>query len=298
MGKFTVARYDELVTERGYPLSTFFVLSPCVWKEHGRYHVLVRAVNRSEEAAEKVARIFYGAGDSALRFTMDASPAIAPGPQEDDKDGAEDPTLASSDGTYYVFYSGWNQSKREGHLLLASGRDIRHLTKQGRVLGDTGFRNAKEATIVKAADGNWRLFFEFAEDDRSKIGCATAASLAGPWTCGQEPFRYRDGAWDSWHLSPGPVITREGGLPVMFYNGADQNARWRIGWVEFDKKFGKITGRCEDPLVHPPREKRHPDDTDIAFASSAVEEGHGIGLYYSIADQYMMRALVARPAAS
>jgi len=44
-------------------------------------------------------------------------------------------------------------------------------------------------------------------------------------------------------------------------------------------------------LIAPPRDEPA-GDTDIAFASSAVEAGGAIELYYSIADKDMLRAVV------
>lgn len=62
----------------------------------------------------------------APRPTESTSPddelAIAPGPDEDDLDGCEDPTLAIVDATHYVYYTGWNERRKRGELLLAAGR--------------------------------------------------------------------------------------------------------------------------------------------------------------------------------
>jgi predicted GH43/DUF377 family glycosyl hydrolase len=102
-------------------------------------------------------------------------------------------------------------------------------------------------------------------------------------------------SWDSWHLSSGPVICTDPDAPVMFYNGATQRAEWRIGWVVFDGAYERVLDRCEKPLITPPP-RREPEDTDIAFAASAIEEGRIIYLYYSIADKDMMRAAIRRAA--
>ena len=77
----------------------------------------------------------------------------------------------------------------------------------------------------------------------------------------------------------------------MFYNGATEGAAWRVGWVRFEPNYRRVVDRCELPLVSP-GDRRAPDDTDIAFAASAVVENERISLYYSIADRYCMRAMV------
>ena len=62
---------------------------------------------------------------------MDSQPVIAPGPEDYDIAGCEDPTLAVVNKTCYVYYSGWNETEKTGQLLLASGPDCAHLEKRG-----------------------------------------------------------------------------------------------------------------------------------------------------------------------
>jgi hypothetical protein len=51
---FTVEDITAVELERTSPLSGIFVLSPCVWQEDDTYKLLVRAVNPSEDASQKV----------------------------------------------------------------------------------------------------------------------------------------------------------------------------------------------------------------------------------------------------
>lgn len=277
-------------------LETMYKLSPFVWRESDHYELLLRVVNYSDTPSEKVARIHRGLSLDGVHFALGAQPVIPPGddvPDAYDSGGCEDPTVAYVDGTYYVYYTGWNEHLKRGELLLASGPTLQALEKRGIALPSTPtHRNPKEAEIVRADDGTWRLFFEYAEDERSKIGVARAPRVDGPWTVQPPLFGARDG-WDAWHLSTGPVITGPNALPVMFYNGATRDAAWRIGWVVFDRDFSRVVARGDDPMVVPgPR--RFPEDTDIAFAASAVVVGSEIHLYYSIADRHVMRATVRR----
>ena len=163
MRGFTVKNIAPVGLVRTSPLSGMFVLSPCVWREDDTYKLLVRAVNPSENASQKVARIYYGESDNGLQFRMADYPALAPGTRED-KDGCEDPTLERVDGRYYVYYSGWDETKKVGQLMLAVGETVDDLNKQGVViaLDRDSHTNPKEATVVAAEDGSWRLFFEYA----------------------------------------------------------------------------------------------------------------------------------------
>ena len=294
MNGFVVQAAEPLILEAKPPLSQMYTLSPFAWHDGLRWEILLRAVPRRDDRPElKIACAYYGTSVDGLHFAMDDAPAIAAGPDAEDLDGCEDPTVAIWNGTYFVYYTGWNQSKKQGNLLLASGPDPRHLTKQGvRLAATAAVDNPKEATIVSAKDGTWRLFFEYAQGGASKIGIASAPSVDGPWTVNAPLFDARKGHWDNWHLSTGPILLSDVSRPVMFYNGATQDAHWRIGWIAFDAEYTRIVDRCDEPLIVPPAPEG--DYTDIAFAASAVETDDAIFLYYSIADRDMIRARLDR----
>ncbi len=294
METFELVASEALTMEAVAPLSEMYTLSPFVWRKAKGWEVLLRAVPRRDDMPVlKIARIYYGRSQDGLHFVMDKEPALAPGPRPEDLDGCEDPTVAIDNGTHSVYYSGWNEQTKQGVLLLATGPDGAHLEKQGVRLASTPQQaNPKEATIVRARDGSWRLFYEFAADDASQIGLASAPTVDGPWTVQEPLFGARRGQWDDWHLSTGPLLLNDPQRPVMFYNGATQDAKWRIGWVMFDADYTQVIARSQEPLIVPPPPV--PPATDIAFAASAVEQGEQIYLYYSVADQEMLRATLRR----
>ena len=151
--------------------------------------------------------------------------------------------------------------------------------------------NLKEATVDRTAAGGWRMFYDYARNEASLIGLAVGGDVAGPWRHLPQPFTPRTDSWDAWHLSPGPLLTTDKDCPVMFYNGATRDARWRIGWIAFDAEYTTVVDRCIEPLiVPPPRGER--TDTDIAFAASVVIVEGAIWLYYSIEDTSLYRAIV------
>ncbi len=291
---FALASMDEVHFFCSDELAGLYKLSPFVWLEGGRYEMLLRVVNRSEQPSEKVARVHRGWSTDGVAFELAEVPAIAAGPDvlgSLDSGGCEDPTVARVGDTYYVYYSGWNERIKRGELLLASGSSLAGLEKRGIALESTdAARNPKEATVVRTRDGSWRLFFEFAGEDASKIGIARSANVDGPWEVLAPLFESRPG-WDSWHLSTGPVLDSDPDFPVMFYNGATRDAHWRIGWIVFDADYTRVVARCIEPIVLPHIHRNH-DDTDIAFAASSVEIDGSIHLYYSVADQYVVRAIV------
>ncbi|MDP9018869.1 MAG: hypothetical protein M3N19_11190, partial [Candidatus Eremiobacteraeota bacterium] len=97
---FTVVRMEPLHLDAAAPLCDMYTLSPFVWKSNSAHDLLVRAVNHSDTASEKVARIYHGVSTDGLNFAMDAEPVIPPGPSDLDCDGCEDPTVASCEGVY------------------------------------------------------------------------------------------------------------------------------------------------------------------------------------------------------
>ena len=294
---FALERTEELSFTSAAALAPMYKLSPYVWREAEDCRLFLRVVNADADPAKKVARIHAGRSADGLHFALDPTPAIVPAtdPAAADSGGCEDPTVARVGETYYVYYSGWNEHRKEGSLMLAAGPDLHGLAKRGVALASTAaVRNPKEATIVRAADGRWLLFFEFARENRSWIGVAESEDVAGSWRVLPEPFEMRDGAWDEWHLSPGPIVETERG-PVMFYNGATKSAAWRVGWALFDPGYRRVHARGDAPLVGP-GDRRAAEDTDIAFAASALMDDERIRLYYSIADRYCMRATVRQNA--
>jgi predicted GH43/DUF377 family glycosyl hydrolase len=226
---------------------------------------------------------------------MRDAPAITPGPDAIDAGGCEDPTVMhGKEGAYRIFYTGVEAGRRQGSLLLAEGPDLVHLHKKRAMLkAPEGWGNIKEATLAKGSDGTFRLFFEYAREGASRVGVATGSSPEGPWTIVDDPFTVRPDGWDNWHLSTGPIVQRDGEDPVMFYNGATLDARWRIGWISFSPDFTAVTNRGIEPLIMPPPAKDR-TATDIAFAASCLVDGEDILLYYSLEDQILRRALVRR----
>ena len=271
-------------------------MSPFVWREARLLRMLVRAVPNPFGSHDATGIIASAVSEDGLFFRVNPQIAIAPGPGHTSPDagGCEDPTLElGPDGHYFVFYTGVDAERSQGCMMLAQGTSMDTLVKQEVVIkAPPGEGSIKEATLVRCHDGHWQLYFEYAANDASRIGVARAESIGGPWTAMPDPFTIREGSWDNWHLSTGPIIRLPGRDPVMFYNGATIDARWRIGWVSFDRDFKRVTDRCLEPLVVPPPA---PDRqaADIAFAASNILHGDQIALYYSIADRSLERALVS-----
>jgi predicted GH43/DUF377 family glycosyl hydrolase len=271
------------------------LMSPFVWKEGAHYRMMVRVLPHPLGPTDPTGVIWCGASTDGLYFVIDKEPSIIPGPDPIDSGGCEDPTVVQDgQGSYLVYYTGVDAKRQQGSLLVARGSDLRDLKKvQGILKAPAGEGNIKEATLAQARDGSFRLFYEYARDNASRIGMVRGPGADGPWTVVDDPFTIREDSWDNWHLSTGPMIDGPGGDHVMFYNGATIDARWRIGWIAFSPDFSKVTGRGIEPiLMLPPAQDR--SAADIAFAASCVIEGADIFLYYSLEDSILRRATIRR----
>ena len=283
-------RIDPLSLRGPDEFSRCELMSPYVWREtDGLFGVLVRAVPEEGDAAS-TGSVWYGRGCDGLSFDMEDVPVLSPGPGLLDLCGCEDPTVVSDGNELIVFYTGLDEHG-DGHLLWASGPDVHSLKKHGVAASSfQGERDIKEAEVV-VRDGRWTMCYEYARAEASMIGYAEGEGPTGPWRETRHEFGARDGYFDSWHLSPGPMLLGDPDHPIMFYNGATHDARWAIGWVVFDYADNLVLDRCEVPLIGSPGED---GGRDIAFAASLIDEGDTVHLYFSYNDRTCHRAVIAR----
>lgn len=292
-------RAIEDVTLNGPPaLMARDWMSPFVWREtEDRWGIMVRAVPRPGDGRPVDTGVIWAgwSSDGGRSFAMLDAPSIVPGPDDHDAGGVEDPTvLRQADGSYIVYYTGVRADMAHGELSYAAGPAVDRLVKSGVVLASSKSEgNTKEATVERTGDGRWRLFYEYAADQASRVGLAIGPEAVGPWDEQPAPFLPRPDSWDNWHLSTGPLLLDDPDMPVMFYNGATMDARWRIGWVAFDRDCTRVVARGIEPLVTP-APARDRTATDIAFAASAVSSQDAIWLYYSLEDRRLARARVRR----
>src|SRR3546814_16641546 len=105
-------------------------------------------------------------------------------------------------------------------MLYATGQSLDALEKQGVALASSKtMGNTKEATVGRTADGHWRLWYEYAAENASRVGLAIGPGGAGPWDEQPTPFLPRPNSWDNWHLrseerSVGKGCVRTGNIRV------------------------------------------------------------------------------------
>jgi predicted GH43/DUF377 family glycosyl hydrolase len=268
-------------------LSQSGLMSAYVWRDkHQGCSMVFRVVPHGDSIT---GQIWYAKGDG-LSFHADTKPILAPDIDGLDCGGCEDPTLVRVDDGCLVYYTGL-RADRTAQLLYATAPDIHSLEKRGVAHASTmADHNTKEATIEHYG-GRWLLLFEYSREGRSRIARAIAVGPAGPWRDEIDPFHARADKWDSWHLSTGPLLIDEPNAPLMFYNGANVEGDWAIGWVRLSQSFSGIVERCEHPLISPPTEPG-PNGRRIAFASSLVALDDAIWLFFTENDRTLSRATI------
>lgn len=292
--RFAVKTIEQVELTGPEQLLRSDLMSPFVWRtQSGKLALLLRAVPPAGEEGAITGRIWYGKGDpDGLHFALDSTPLLAPGPGDLDILGCEDPTFVPATGSCVVYYTGLD-ANGSGQMLYASGPDIHALEKKGVALASSKTeRNTKEASVEVTKDGQWRLFYEYAHDWRSRIGLAFGSAPCGPWKEQPDPFAARPDHWDNWHLSTGPLLMTDPNAPVMFYNGSDRNARWGIGWIVFARDCASIIERCDAPLIAPsePGDRGH----EISFSASVLQGDSEIFLYFSRNDRTLFRATIEK----
>ena len=152
-----------------------------------------------------------------------------------------------------VFYTGVDGKREQGCLCVASRARPRPPDQaEGPAPGARGRRQHQgghgRARGRRALPAVLRIRPRQRLAHRPRL----ADDPCGPWQVAADPFTVREDLWDTWHLSTGPILARDGQPPVMFYNGATADARWRIGWIAFDENYTRVVDRCIEPLLVPP----------------------------------------------
>lgn len=220
-----------------------------------------------------------------------------------DRLAVEDPTIVKLDSKYYVFHSAVSpKTSGEGvqvAIQVVEGESLEHLELNKKIVltpqdvqDSLGVKvdMVKEPEFYFGKDGLWHMIYEHTGRGFSEIAIAESPQLTGPYRNNRSLLEVRPRAWDSQHLSPGPLLLTSQGDALMFYNGRgpknpeDQTPSWSIGHAIINTKTGAIIDRSNTPIIRPP-EEIGPGNQLISFANSIISEGSRINkLYYTVAD--------------
>ena len=252
--------------------------------------MLIRAVPSDAAIDAGTGSMWHDRSDDGLHFEIGDAPVLSSEAGVLDARGCEDRTVVLHAGEVIVFCTGVD-TDGDGHLLWASGPDVRLLEKRGIALRSfDGERDIKEAESG-VRDGHWTTGYEYVRGEALLIGYTEGDGPAGRWRQTKHGFGPRADWFDSWHLSPGPMLLVDPDRPIMSYNGATRDATWGVGRAVFDHPNNRVLDRCEVPLIAPPGAE---DGRDIAFAASLIDWSDTVWLHLSYNDPTCHRALIAR----
>jgi predicted GH43/DUF377 family glycosyl hydrolase len=170
-----------------------------------------------------------------------------------DAAGMISPNIVFDNGTYYLFYNGFEASGQAaiGYATSNDGYNFTKVTVSAPVFAPdgTGFDAwlVSDPVIIRE-DNLWVMYYgarQFAGAGPGPcIGRAMANDLSGPWTREENPILSVGGfnEWDSYFVVPNAVLHTDNGM-IMYYSGAAGLAGgWRMGmaynegsgWVKHD----------------------------------------------------------------
>jgi predicted GH43/DUF377 family glycosyl hydrolase len=282
-------------------------MSMAVISMEGYYDALYRQVTKAkpgELIPESV--IAFASSPNGVDFARSGVIPLKPTSEVNsiDRLAVEDPTIVKLDGKYYVFHSAVSPKvSGEGvqvAIQVVEGDSLGHLGTDKKILftpKDVQDSLGEKVDMVKepefyfGKDGLWHIIYEHTGRGKSEIATAESPTLTGKYKNHRPLLETRENAWDSQHLSPGPLLCTSSGDILMFYNGCspksslDKTPTWSIGHVIIDGKTGAISNRADSPIIRPPDEIG-PGNQLISFANSITStEGNKTNrLYYTVAD--------------
>lgn len=288
---FTLIASEQLTVSREGFRAHCKAISPFVWREDDSYRCIFRMVPR-RNAKDIQSRLVPAHGDG-VHFTLEDESMLAAG-DASDADGCEDPTVLKGDSSYIVFYTAVSDDGGQSNLSWAEGKRLNSLEKRGRVTIDPTCNYSKEVACFEKPGGTHVFYFEGTSDGCSIVSAAYEDGAIDRWNDAHSVLEPRSDYWDCHHVSTGPVIDVDG-RHVMFYNGCDDQGRWRTGVARMNPDSGAVEYRSDVPLFESlPAQGNLPD---IVFSSSALWSDGDLWLYYTRGDAQAcrLRLSLSRP---
>jgi hypothetical protein len=214
-----------------------------------------------------------------------------------DAAGMISPNIIFDDGTYYLFYTGYNSSNQGaiGYATSMDGYNFTKVTVNDPTLepDGTGFDAWSIEIPVLFHDGDqWTMLYSGCQSAGASysIGKATAATLQGPWTREDVPFLTNGsaGEWDAKFVLPGKVLQTDTGLIMYYSGGPNFSTNWQFGlayhsgtgWVKYNDPLTNEPPYVEsDPVLHTGEPGAW--DSKIATFGFVSQISSGFEMFYS-----------------
>jgi beta-1,2-mannosidase len=278
-----------IISPRGDGWESAGTFNPAVVERGDKMVMLYRAQDK-----RGTSRLGYAESSDGIHFTRRDEPVFSPSEAYEKDGGVEDPRLIQVGDTYYLTYTGYNQT--DAQLCLATSKDLIHWERKGVIIpankGNWNVKWTKSGAIVpEKIDGKyWMYFLGTSADGRDQAGLASSADLLHWTEATQTPvLPVRTGSFDSRVAEPGPapIVTPEG--IVLIYNGADDKLVYRTGVAIFDRNDPrKLLWRTDTPVFSPEKEwERVGQVPNVVFVEGMVRQKGRYLLYYGGADKYV-----------
>ena len=263
--------------------------NPAVTEASGKIVMLYRAQDK-----QGTSRLGYADSADGVHFKRRDEPVLNPTESYEKNGGVEDPRLVQFGETYYLTYTGYNQT--DAQLCLAISKDLIHWERKGIIIpankGNWNVKWTKSGAIVpEKIDGKyWMYFLGTSADDKDQGGLAYSQDLMHWTEATKTPvLPVRPGQFDSRVAEPGPApILTPNGI-VLVYNGADDKLVYRTGVAIFDRKNPrKLLWRSDRPIFQPEKDwEKVGQVPNVVFVEGMVKRGERYLFYYGAADKYI-----------
>lgn len=288
-GTWKRASSTAVISPRGNGWESAGTFNPAVVLRDDKVVMLYRAQDR-----QGTSRLGYAESRDGIHFTRREQPVLSPTEPYEKEGGVEDPRLVQFGGTFYLTYTGYNNT--DAQLCLATSKDLLHWERKGVIIpanqGNWNVKWTKSGAIIpEKIDGKyWMYFLGTSSENKDQGGLASSEDLIHWTEATKTPaLPVRPGHFDSRVAEPGPppVITRDG--IALIYNGADDNLVYRTGLAIFDRKDPrKLLWRTDQPIFQPEREwEKVGQVPNVVFVEGMVQKQGRYLFYYGGADKYV-----------
>jgi predicted GH43/DUF377 family glycosyl hydrolase len=314
---FNLERLGVLLEKTSLPFENKAVLNPTVFQEGSKTHMFYRAV-----ANTGISSIGYCLIDRDKLIERSNKPILVP-EYDYEKKGIEDPRLTKINGTYYMFYVGYDGLN--ARVCYATSKDLKNFTKQGIISPNISSEEA-EKYMRKTKIKDSYYFFTHRHDGIGKIWDKDAFLMPEKFN-GKYALVHRilpeiqiaffdnfeqlksDDFWKDYLANISKYVLIENtewfetrnigaGCPaiettagwLMIYHGVHQTNKKRvysIGAALLDKNNPlDLIGKTKDPILVPEEEYELSGDVhNTIFPTGAAIYDNDLYIYYGAADE-------------
>ncbi len=258
------------------------VFNPAVIYHHGLFHMHYRA-----QGLDWISRIGYAVSADGVHWNRLRRPVLEPHDAGDAR-GVEDPRVVEIDGTFYMTYTAYGNTRAAGtsglpiQPMIARSDNLITWERIGPLV--QGEDNKDHVLFPRRVGGKFVAFHR----RRPQVWLARSADLRTWPEAEMTPlFGPREGnGWDSNKVGAnGPPIETEHGW-LMLYHGTDERNIYRFGVCLLDRDDPRRVIRRPREPIFAPRElwELRGDVPNVVFSCANPPVGETVYVYYGGGD--------------